>query len=115
MGVLNGKNKESEEDLHKKIGRLEIQEEVADREAKVAEKEAIVKELKKRYGNDWKKTLGFNNLTDMDTLRSFLSSAKDGMAKSSNFTYNPALSPLVGRRHAERRYIENRPTGRRFE
>ena len=98
MGILDGKKVGSEEDLYATAGKLEIQEEVADRTARVAEKEAIVKELKRKYGPDWKKTLGIDKLTDTETLKSFLSSAKSGMGKSSMMTFNPALSPLVPRR-----------------
>jgi len=94
MGILDGKKVGSEEDLYARAGKLEIQEEVADREARVAEKEAIVKELRRKYGPDWRKTLGIDKLTDMETLKSFLSSAKTGMSKSSMMTFNPALSPL---------------------
>ncbi len=93
MGVLDGK-KVAEDRLFEDAARLEIQEEVATREESIAQREAVVKQLKKQYGPNWMRDLGLNKLTNMDTLRSFLTSAKAGMAKSSNMTFNPALSPL---------------------
>jgi len=93
MGILDGK-KVSENRLYEEAGKLEIQEEVVNRQSRIAEREAVIKQLKREYGPDWKKTLGLDKLTDVETLKSFLRSAKASMSKSGNTTFNPGLSPL---------------------
>lgn len=62
--------------------RAKIQAETATYRAETAEREAVVKQLKREYGRDWKKVLGVGGGTDTHTLRSFLSGAKQGMAKA---------------------------------
>jgi len=93
MGVLDGK-KESEDKLWEDASRLEIKEEVVNREARIAEREAVIKQLRKEYGPDWKKTLGIDKLTDTETLKSFLRSARFSMQQSGSPVANPAISPL---------------------
>lgn len=94
MGILDGK-KESEEKLYEEASKLEIQEEVTDRRSRIAQREAVIKELKREYGPDWKKTLGISSLMDVESLKSFLSSAKVSMSRAGNPVSNPAISPVM--------------------
>jgi len=97
MGVLDGK-KRSEDQLYEEAARLEIEEEVTSREETIAQREAVIKQLKKQYGPNWMRDLGLNRLTDLGTLRSFLTAAKGSMKQAGVMTHNPALSPLPMKR-----------------
>lgn len=93
MGLLTRK-KESIEELEDRRDRLVIEEEVTSREAAIAEKKAIVRELKARYGSDWKHILSLGGRLDLQTLRSALVGMKKGLRGMGGATYNPSLSPL---------------------
>lgn len=92
--------KKTPEQVEKEIEGVKLEDELLSHEVSVAEKEAVIKQLKEQYGSSWMKTLGVNKLTDLSTLKSFLSGAKKGMQKSGTPVYNPMLSPLMpGRRN----------------
>ena len=90
------------EEMQEKNEKLSVREEMATREANIAEREAVVKQLKKQYGRDWASTLGISKFTDMQTLKSFLGGAKNGIENyrlgvkmNDNTSHtNPMLSPL---------------------
>lgn len=93
MGILNGK-KRSESELYEEAARLDIEGEVTSKEAEIAQREAVIAQLRKEYGPDWKRTLGVDKLTDLATLRAFLTSAKASMRTAGSPVGNPNLSPL---------------------
>lgn len=72
------------EDLEEKRDRVVVEEEIVTKEAEIAERAAVISELKKRYGRSWAKTLGISKFTDLSTLRSFLVSAKKGLESQSS-------------------------------
>lgn len=88
------RRKESIEELEDRRDRLVIEEEVTSREADIAEKEAIIKELKKKYGSGWRHILGLGGILDLQTLRSALVGMKKGLRGMGGATYNPSLNPL---------------------
>jgi len=96
MGLF-GKKKETLEELEDRKEYLTIKEEVLSHEASAAEKEAIIKELKRKYGSDWRSVLGLKGKLDLQTLRSFLGGMKRGLKGMGSATYNSNLSPLPGR------------------
>ena len=77
MGLFN--RKKSVEQLQEEGESLTIEEENSSRRANIAEKEAVIRQLKERYGSGWQKTLGVNKLTDLGTLKGFLRSANQGL------------------------------------
>jgi len=91
MAFERFRSKPSIADLEDKRDRLTIEEECVTKEAEIAERQAVVSELKKRYGSSWAKTLGISKLTDLTTLRSFLKTAKEGIEKESRTSsgYSP--------------------------
>ena len=87
--------KRREEDLpelDERLERMKIQDEIKSKEADIAEKEAVISQLKKQYGPNWAKRLGVGKLTDLTTLRSFLRGAKQGLQKQYTGAA-PALNP----------------------
>ena len=73
------KKKPSISDLEERRELLTVEEECVTKEAEIAERRAVISELKKRYGSGWAKTLGISKFTDLSTLKSFLQSAKQGI------------------------------------
>lgn len=48
-------------DLNEKVeelDRLSVQDEIEEKKASIAEKRMLVKEMKRKYGRDWRKVLG---------------------------------------------------------
>jgi len=86
--------RKSPDELGEEVERLKLEEEVVTHKAQIAEKEAITRELKKKYGPKWMQILGINKLTDLTTLRSFLKTAKQGMEKATAYRRNPAFNPV---------------------
>jgi len=95
MGLFQ---KKSIEELEARNELLKVETEVAGREAEIVEKQATIKELKRRYGSGWRSVLGLKGKVDLNTLRSFLSSASKGIKGQGGALYNPKLSPLPRRR-----------------
>ena len=95
-----GRPKPTQEQLEVRNESLILEEEVATREASVAEKKAIVKELRSKYGSDWKRTLGLKGRLSFSDLRHALMSMNQGLKGQygSSALHNPRLSPLPGRR-----------------
>jgi len=94
------RSKPSMEELETRNENLILEEEVVSREASVAEKKAIVKELRDKYGSDWKRTLGLKGRLSFSDLRHALMSMNQGLkGKYGNSAlHNPRLSPLPRRR-----------------
>ena len=62
--------KKSIESLEKDSVHLDVENEVMSKRAELAEKEAIIRQLKQQYGRDWKSILGVKGLLDLSSLRS---------------------------------------------
>ena len=92
MGLFD--RKDSIDELEGRKDRLEIESEVVSKEAEIAEKEAIIAQLKKQYGRNWRSTLGVDRL-DLQTLRTFLKTAKEGLERREVQKGNPFLSPIL--------------------
>ena len=90
MGFLN--KKKSMEQLEEESEHLTIESEISSKKADIAEREAVVSELKKKYGSGWAKTLGVSKFTDLHTLRSFLVSAKQGLEKKAGSGFATPIS-----------------------
>jgi len=80
MGFLP-KKKRTVEELEEQNECLTLEADNASKEAEIAEREAIIAELKGSYGKNWAKTLGVSKFSDLSTLRSFLTSAKQGLVQ----------------------------------
>jgi hypothetical protein len=97
-----GKRRKSVEELEEELDTVKVEDEISSHKAQIAEREAVISQLKKQYGRDWSKTLGVSKLTDTATLKSFLQSANRGMRQQRvgvdrNLVLprrNPAISPL---------------------
>lgn len=98
MGFLDGlKRKPTVGELDEKLERVQIENEIVSKEAEKAEKEAVIRQLKREYGPNWMKTLGLNKFTDLSTLKSMLKSANQGMhglANKAGVKGGENLSPL---------------------
>jgi hypothetical protein len=81
MGLF--KKEKSVEQLEEERDKVKIQADTAGYKSQIAEREAVVKQLKKQYGRDWSKLLGVSKGADMSTLKSFLTGAKSGLARTS--------------------------------
>lgn len=79
MAFERFKKKKTVDELEEERDRLVIEEEVVSKQADIAERKAVIAELKKQYGPNWARTLGISKLTDLSTLRSFLKGAKKGL------------------------------------
>lgn len=73
------KKEKTMDELDSDLERAKIQEEIDTHEANSAERQAVIKELKRKYGSGWQRILGANSNSPLSTLRSFLSSAKQGL------------------------------------
>lgn len=82
MGFFNRHERKSLGELDLELQEETMKSEISAKRAETAEKEAIIKELKEKYGSGWKKILGVGKLVDLQTLRSFLTNAKSGMRKA---------------------------------
>lgn len=92
MGLI----KKSDEGLEKELERLKLETEVEGQRAQLEERKAVIHQLKEHYGPGWKQQLGINKLTDLSTLRSFLTNAKKGMMKSGAATSKPDPKMYMG-------------------
>lgn len=79
MGLFS--KKKSIEELEEDKDRAKLEADIAGYKSQEAERKALVQQLKREYGGGWKKYLGLSGKQDNSTLRSFLSGAKQGMAK----------------------------------
>jgi len=60
MSILNSNHED-------KIGNLILENEIAEQELSLTQKKAVIRELKRRYGKDWRQVLGKNSST-LDSL-----------------------------------------------
>lgn len=96
------KTRRSVEELEEELDTVKVENEISSHRAQMAEREAVISQLKKQYGKDWARTLGVSKLTDLSTLKSFLQNANKGLGKQKvgvdkNLMIpraNPAISPL---------------------
>ena len=75
MGVLDkilGKEEKSVEDLEEDLEKLKIQTDIQGARTELAERKALERELKSKYGAGWKKILGLKGLISVPTLKSAL-------------------------------------------
>lgn len=79
MGLFSRHHEASLNELDEQLERAKVTGELRSKEADIAEKEAVIAQLKKQYGPNWAKRLGVSKLTDIASLRSFLRGAKEGM------------------------------------
>ena len=81
MAFESFKRKKTTAELEEERERVTIEKEILTEKAESAEREAVISELKSKYGHGWAKILGINKFASLTTLRSFLVSAKQGMQK----------------------------------
>jgi hypothetical protein len=82
MGLFS--KKQTIEELEDERDRSRLKADIAGYQSQEAERQALVKQLKREYGGGWKKLLGVSGRADNSTLRSFLSGAKQGMARQAS-------------------------------
>jgi len=83
MGLFNRHKEEDFGALEERRDRLVLEEEIATRGATVAEKQAVISQLKREYGHDWKSQLGLKGKLDVQTLKTFLGGANKGLKQTS--------------------------------
>ena len=91
------KRKKPIAELEEDRERVTIETEILSKEAEKAEREAVISELKSKYGHGWAKILGVSRFANLQTLRSFLVSAKRGMEREAAST-SSSLSRVNSRR-----------------
>jgi len=91
------KQKKTMSELEEDKERVTIETEILSKEAEKAEREAVISELKSKYGHGWSKILGISKYANLQTLRSFLVSAKQGLERQAASTSSP-----LGRAGSER-------------
>lgn len=99
MGIFSQKKDTGE--LEDELEKLELESSIASKKSEIAEREAVIKELKAKYGKDWKKVLGVDKFLDTQSLKSLLTGSHKGMNGMANqFTIKQeVLKPnLTGRR-----------------
>jgi len=92
---MMGLFKRTPEELEQKVDSLKAENEVLSHEQSIAEKKAVIRQLKREHGTDWMKVLGLNRMPSLSTLRSFLQSANKGIKGSGGALNNPNLDPRV--------------------
>ena len=93
MGFLKGRRSIAEMEEEKEY--LTVEEECLTKKAEIAEREAVISELRKKYGTGWAKVLGVSKLTDLSTLRSFLRGAKAGLDRQGGSPSKTAVSKMM--------------------
>ena len=78
MGLFDNDNAKEKE-----LEGLEMEVEIADKRKELAEKKAVITQLKRQYGRDWKSVLGVNTSSSLSTLKSFLRGASQGLRTQS--------------------------------
>ena len=91
MGIFS--KEETKDQLEEKRDRLIIESEIASTEQSITERKSTIRELKHRYGRNWKNILGLKGHIDLSTLQSFLGGMKKGLSKMGRTTTNPRLDP----------------------
>ncbi len=75
MGFLDRfktKSSSSIEELEDDLERSQIQSQISGNNAERAEREAIITELKSKYGKNWKSTLGLKGIPSLPSLKSVM-------------------------------------------
>lgn len=88
-----GRSRGSMDDKEKELEDVQIEDEILSYRATIAEKKAIIAELKKRHGPRWKQILGLEGKLSLADLRASLSTARGGMKQYSG---NPNRIPVTG-------------------
>jgi len=94
VGILQKFNKPSAEQMENRTEYLQVENEMLTKEGEVAEKKAVIAQLKKQYGPDWKKIIGVQYLPSVSDLKGFLKTANQGMKGQSGKISNANISPL---------------------
>lgn len=90
--------KKSSEELEEELDRAELESHVVTKQAEVAERKAVISQLKKEYGSGWQKILGVSKLTDLSSLKGFLHGAKKGLnTQSGNIGVSKDLMVIKGK------------------
>ncbi len=92
MGFLErfqGKSTPSIEELEDDLDEVQLRSQIAGGRAEIAEREAIIRELKSKYGKDWKQTLGLKGMPSLPSLKSVLQGlGNPRLAKAANSEIN---------------------------
>ena len=106
MSLFKSKEK-TEEERYETISKLRTEGEELDVRMEIAEKKAVISQLEKQYGHNWRTVLGVSRLTDISTLKSFLTGSKRSLEQIGGTTTGSSgrLSPLppAGMRDGHRR------------
>ena len=78
---LIGSRKKSVDELEEELEHLKLEGEVLSEQASIAERKAIISQLRKQYGTDWKKILGVGSFPSLSTLRGFLKDSRESLKK----------------------------------
>jgi hypothetical protein len=92
MPLFSRHHEETLSELDEQLERIEVTDKIRSKQADIAEKDAVIAQLKKQYGPSWAKRLGVSKLTDIASLRSFLRGAKKGMEQAASVKGTP-LNP----------------------
>lgn len=61
------------------LERLRVDNEVAQEEVELEQRRALIKQIRREYGRDWKKMLGLSGKVSLQDLRVFLRGCKQGL------------------------------------
>lgn len=65
-----------------RLEKMEVENEVLSHQKEMAEKRAVIQELRRKYGSGWRKLLGSD--MSLSSLKSFLASSNTGMRRMYN-------------------------------
>ena len=87
MGWLDGPVRQSKsiEELEDDLDSVSLRSQIASQETEIAEKKAIMAELKSKYGSNWKSILGLKGIPSLPTLKSMMGGLSNPrLAKAAN-------------------------------
>jgi len=94
MALFPKFNQPTTDQMESRTEYVQVENEMLSKEGEVAEKKAVIAQLKKKYGSDWRKIIGIQYLPSLSDLRAFLTSARSGLKGASGGVSNPNISPL---------------------
>lgn len=92
MGIFS--RSPTAEQLDERLDGVTVENQILTQQKEIAEKEAIIKQLKQQYGPGWKKILGIGSHIDLQSLRTFLKASKQGLERAGGPRSNQLLSPI---------------------
>ena len=72
MDKIRGGDNKSIEELEEDLEKYKLKSEIAGSKAEIAERQAIIRDLKSKYGSGWKRILGLKGIPSLETLRGFV-------------------------------------------